>query len=85
MTVSMDGLRLHLLRSYNSLTRKLNRAIPPKDRFDSELCIDPEDIQEEMDDIRSCIVTLAYMYQEGEFEVLEDPHFEQFNEDEDED
>ena len=31
MTVSMDGLRNHLLSSYNSLTRKLNKNTRDKD------------------------------------------------------
>ena len=37
-----------------------------------------------MDQLRSLIVTLAYMYQEGEggYEILENPTFESFNEDE---
>lgn len=44
----------------------------------------PDEIQKEMDNIRSCIVTLAYMYDdsEGGFKILEDPHFESFNEEE---
>jgi hypothetical protein len=35
-----------------------------------------------MDNIRSCIVTLAYMYDKREdgFDILDDPHFESFNE-----
>jgi len=80
MTVSMDGLRNHLLGNYNSLTRKLNQSIKDKS-WDPEIVISPEDIQREMESIRSCIVTLAYMYdnREGGFEILKDPHFEEFN------
>ncbi len=79
MTVSMDGLRWQLLNNYNSLTRKLNRNING-----DEVTLSPDDIQKEMDIIRSCIVTLAYMYDKREdgFDILEDPHFESFNEQE---
>ena len=82
MKVSMDGLRWQLLNSYNSLTRKLNKNIKKYDTFDDEISLSPEDIQKEMDNIRSCIVTLAFMYDKREdgFEILEDPHFESFNE-----
>jgi hypothetical protein len=66
-----------LLNNYNSLTKKLNKGID-----DDEITLSPEDIQREMDNIRSCIVTLAYMYDKREdgFDILDDPHFESFNE-----
>ena len=82
MKVSMDGLRWQLLNNYNSLTRKLNKGIKQYDTFDNEINISTDEIQKEMDNIRSCIVTLAYMYDdsEGGFKILEDPHFESFNE-----
>jgi len=83
MTVSMDGLRWQLLGSYNSLVRKLNQSIINHDSFESEIEMNPNEIQQDLDVMRSCIVTLAYMYQEGEFEVLKDPKFETFNEQED--
>jgi ABC-type phosphate transport system ATPase subunit len=77
MTVSMDGLRWQLLSSYNRLTQKLNRETK-----DGEVRIDANDIQNEMDNIRSCIVALAYMYDESEdgFDILENPTFEHFGE-----
>jgi len=83
MTVSMDGLRWQLVRNYNSLTRKLNSNIIDKPH-DPEIRIDPDRIQNEMDQLRSLIVTLAYMYQEGEdgYKILENPTFESFNEEE---
>jgi hypothetical protein len=76
MKVSMDGLRWQLLDNYNSLTRKLN-----KNTDDDRVRIDVDEIQNQMDNIRSCIVTLAYMFDksEGGFDILEDPHFEEFN------
>lgn len=84
MKVSMDGLRWQLLNNYNSLTRKLNKGIKQYDTFDNEITLGPDEIQKEMDNIRSCIVTLAYMYDDSEdgFKILEDPHFESFNEEE---
>ncbi len=80
MTVSMDGLRNQLLHSYNSLTRKLNRNIESKD-YDPRIVIDVDSIQNEMEGLRNCIVTLAYMYdeREGGFKELENPRFEDFN------
>ena len=81
MKVSMDGLRWQLLRSYNSLTYKLNSKIS-----EDEITIDPDYIQKEMDTMRECIVTLAFMFdnREGGFKELEDPKFETFNPEEEE-
>jgi hypothetical protein len=78
MKVSMDGLRWQLLRSYNSLTYKLNSKI---ECGENEITIDPDSIQKEMDIMRECIVTLAFMFDnsEGGFKELEDPKFEIFN------
>lgn len=86
MTVSMDGLRWSLLNSYNSLTRKLNRSIPKNTSY-PEISIPVEDIETQLDEIRNCIITLAYMYDDSEdgFKELENPHFEIFNPQEDDD
>lgn len=84
MDVSMDGLRWHLLDSYNSLTRKLNNNIKKYETFGNEIVLSPDNIQREMDDILMCIITLAHMYDnrpEG-FKELENPTFERFNEQE---
>lgn len=80
MKVSMDGLRWQLLSSYNSLTEKLNSKIE-KDWGEKEITIDPDYIQKEMDIMRECIVTLSYMYDDREdgFKILENPKFETFN------
>lgn len=86
MEVSMDGLRKRLIWDYNSLVEKLNSKIP-KNNWDSEICIDPDYIQRELDGIRNGIVTLAFMYQDGEGgfkELPEDTHFEVFNPQDDE-
>jgi hypothetical protein len=84
MKVSMDGLRWQLLNNYNSLTRKLNKAKRTYSSFEDEISISPNEIQNEMDNIRSCIVTLAYMYDnsEGGFNILDETKFESFNEQE---
>jgi hypothetical protein len=76
MKVSMDGLRWQLLSNYNSLTRKLNHY-----RDGNQIVMDVSEVERQMEGLRSCIVTLAYMYQEGEdgFETLKDPFFEEFN------
>ena len=81
MEVSMDGLRRQLLMNYNSLTEKLNKNIKDSS-WDPQIIIDPEYIQREMDGLRSCIVTLAFTYMEGESgwkEMDENTHFEEFN------
>jgi hypothetical protein len=81
MNVSMDGLRKRLISDYNSLTKKLNSNIKDSP-WDPTITITPNEIEREMEGIRNAIVTLAFMYQEGEggFKVLdEDTHFEEFN------
>ena len=86
MEVSMDGLRRQLLWNYNSLVEKLNNNIKDKS-FDPHIIIDPDYIQKELDGLRSCIVTLAFTYQEGEGgwkELDENTHFELFNPEDDE-
>jgi hypothetical protein len=80
MEVSMDGLRKRLIADYNSLTRKLNESVKDKS-WDPEIIIDPDHISREMEGIRNAIVTLAFMYQEGEGgfkELPEETHFEIF-------
>jgi hypothetical protein len=87
MEVSMDGLRRQLLRNYNSLAEKLNKNIKDKS-WDPHIIIDVDSIQKEMDGLRSCIVTLAFTYMDGEGgwkEMDENTHFEEFNPEENED
>ena len=86
MEVSMDGLRKRLVADYNSLTEKLNSRISDKS-WDPQIIIDPDYIQREMDGLRSCIVTLAFTYIDGEGgwkEMDENTHFELFNPEDDE-
>ena len=83
----MDGLRRQLLRNYNSLTEKLNSKITDSGG-DPQTTIDADYIQRELDGLRSCIVTLAFTYMDGEDgwkEMDENTHFTQFNPEEDED
>ena len=78
----MDGLRNQLLMNYNSLVYKLNKRIDGDDIVDLEV----DTIQRELDGMRSCIVTLAFTYMEGEdgWESMdENTYFEQFNPEED--
>lgn len=80
MKVSFDGLRRRLLADYNSLTRKLNESVKDKS-WDPEIIVDPENIRNELEGIRNVLVTLAFMYQEGEDgfkELPENTHFEDF-------
>jgi len=82
----MDGLRKHLLHNYNSLVEKLNNKITDKS-WDPTIVINPDYIQRELDGLRSCIVTLAFTYMDGEGgwkEMDEDTHFETFNPEENE-
>ena len=65
MEVSMNGLRNQLLANYNSLVRKLNSNIKDKS-WDPHIIVEVDAIQRQLDSIRSCIVTLAFTYQEGE-------------------
>ena len=83
----MDGLRRQLLRNYNSLTEKLNSRITDAS-WDPQIVIDPDYIQKEMDGLRSCIVTLAFTYMDGEGgwkEMDENTIFEEFNPEKEED
>jgi hypothetical protein len=75
-----------LVADYNSLTEKLNSRISDKS-WDPQIIIDPDYIQREMDGLRSCIVTLAFTYMDGESgwkEMDENTHFELFNPEDDE-
>ena len=78
MNVSMDGLRLQLLSNYNALTRKLNKGLSDDK---TSTTVETYDIEGNMEVMRQCIVTLAYMYDnsEGGFKELENPFFEEFN------
>jgi hypothetical protein len=87
MEVTMDGVRRQLVYNYNSLVEKLNSKIQDKS-WDPTIIVDPDSIQRELDGLRSCIVTLAFTYMNGEGgwkEMDENTRFEQFNPEEGED
>lgn len=78
MNVNFDGLRKFLISDYNSLVRTLNIGISSS----GSVCVDADDIQRQLDGIRQAIVTLAFMYQDGEdgFQSFdENTNFESFN------
>lgn len=81
MDVSMDGVRIRLISSYNSLVKKLNNAVVDKS-FDPQIIIGPSDISRELENIRNSLVTLAFSYIEGVdgFKELDEEkvHFEDF-------
>ena len=77
MDVNFDGLRKHLIWDYNSLVEKLNHSIT-----DGKVEVDVDYISRQLDGLRNGLVTLAFMYQDGEdgFKTLdENTHFETFN------
>ena len=82
MNVSFDGLRKRLIADYNSLVEKLNHSIT-----DGQVEVDVDYISRQLDGLRNGLVTLAFIYQDGEdgFKTLdENTHFETFNPMEDE-
>lgn len=77
MNVSFDGLRKRLINDYNSLVEKLNHSIT-----DGQVEVDVDYISRQLDGLRNGLVTLAFIYQDGEdgFKTLdENTHFETFN------
>lgn len=78
MNINFNNVRLQACIAYDKLCNKLNRAIKDKS-FSPEIIIDPEDIQEEMNDLRMMIGTIAMTYQEGE-EGFKDVYAEEYPE-----
>jgi hypothetical protein len=77
MEVSMDGLRKRMVKNYNSLVEKLNQKIDGDD-----ITIEHYEIQDELDSLRNCIITLAFTSMDGEGgwkEMDENTTFEIFN------
>lgn len=68
MKVNFDGLRTQLAYTYDKLAQALNNSIKEskKDYGDDHIRIPPEEIQEEMDDLRIRIMVLCCCYEEGE-------------------
>ena len=71
-----------MINDYNSLVEKLNHSIT-----DGQVEVDVDYISRQLDGLRNGLVTLAFIYQDGEdgFKTLdENTHFETFNPIEDE-
>lgn len=80
MTVNFNNVRKRALHRYNNLAEKLNEAIIKTDdewarpndirhgqqiNLKGYVCVDAEDIQEYMDDLRMLIATIASCFEEG--------------------
>lgn len=75
MQVDMNGLRRSIALNYNTICRTLNSNIQ-----DGDLTITPEDIQDEMDELRNDIVFLLACFNDNEMRVLsEEVKLEHFN------
>ena len=69
MTVNFNNLRKQAVFSYDRLVKKLNQKIE-----DGNITIPVEDIQEELDDLRMQLMSIAMVYEEGneDFKDLSD-------------
>jgi len=87
MKVNFNNLRKKTCYAYDSLARKLNDALNSPPYEDGEMVVYTEDIQEEMDELRQLIMSIAMVYKEGDEDfkdVSEDIEVAWFNKDEDE-
>lgn len=87
MNVNFNNLRKKTCYAYDSLVRKLNKALNSPPYEDGEMVVYAEDIQEEMDELRQLIMSIAMVYKEGDEDfkdVSEDIEVAWFNKDEDE-
>lgn len=64
VTVNLNSLRKNAIESYNSLVHKLNENIERGEPFEGGHRVDVqvEAIKEDLDDLRSILVTLACCY-----------------------
>lgn len=72
MEVNFNNLRNKTCLAYDRLTKKLNNAIAEYEKTYSEkgrLLIDCDEIQEEMDELKSLIGTIAMCYEENNAEM----------------
>lgn len=65
MSVNFNNLRKQAVYSYDRLVDKLNNSISEDDWGRKVVQIDPEDIQEDMDDLRRLILSIAMVYDEN--------------------
>lgn len=94
MKVNFNNLRKQAIYSYDSLVEKLNAAIIKEDISGTwvdgfgwvnkgSVIIDAEDLQKNLDDLRSLIGSIAMVYEEGN-EDFKDVYSEVFPEDKEE-
>lgn len=62
MKVNFNNLRKQAVFSYDRLVKKLNRNIID-DWGEKVVRIDPDDIQEDLDDLRRLIMSIALVYE----------------------
>jgi hypothetical protein len=79
MGVNFDGLRTQTVQAYNRIVEEMNNS-----NLQGLIHVIPRDIQEDMDHLRHCLVTLTCLMREGEFGYL-DLKLEQFNPEADDD
>lgn len=75
MKVNFNNLRKKACYAYDSLARKLNESIDKDSDSYEDIQISSEDIQEEMDELRYLIMSIAMVYEEGNEDfkdILED-------------
>lgn len=65
MSVNFNNLRKQAVYSYDRLVDKLNESISEDDWGRKMVQIDPEDIQEDLDDLRRLILSIAMVYEDG--------------------
>lgn len=75
MSVNFNNLRKQAVYSYDRLVDKLNNSISEDDWGRKVVQIDPEDIQEDLDDLRRLVLSIAMVYDEG------NPDFKDVSED----
>jgi len=73
LKVDLNKARLRGIEAYNCLCKKLNEAVKQKDSM-SQAEFDPENIEEDMDELRSSLVILGCSFSE------DDPDFRNISE-----
>lgn len=66
MKVDFNNLRKQTAYAYDRLCKKLNYSIKQDDYDRTILKTDPEDLQKDMDELRSCIMAICACYNEGD-------------------
>ena len=64
MKVNFNNLRKQAVFSYDRLVKKLNHKIT-NDNGEKFIIIDPDDIQEDLDDLRMQLMGITCVYEEG--------------------